>query len=84
MKEVSVMSDISAEIAGLLSSYEEMKKGAGEQLHLDISFWMPIMSKNKVSPIAAIYFNGKHDSLSQDDYEKIKKAIEEAVPHLVD
>lgn len=83
MKEGSVMSDFSAEITGLLSSYEEMKKGAGERLHMDISFWIPVMDKDKVSPVAAIYFNGKHDSVSQEDYEKIKKAIEEAVPHLV-
>ena len=78
------MSDFSAEITSLLSKYEVMKKEAGERLHLDVSFWIPVMSKDKVSPIAAIYLNSRHDSLSMEDYDKIKKAIEEAVPHLVD
>tara|TARA_B100000212_G_C27375203_1_gene534376 strand:+ start:1987 stop:2220 length:234 start_codon:yes stop_codon:yes gene_type:complete len=74
------MSDVSALLAKMLNDYDGFKSECADSLHLDIDFWVPVLDKTK-TPVAAIYFNGKHNSLSQDDYEKIRAAIISAVPH---
>ena len=75
------MSDISSEIVDLLDTWGKLKEEMVQNIGISPEFWSVINGSDSI-PVAAIFFNGKETSLSQEDRVKVEEAIKKAVPHL--
>ena len=75
------MSEFSAEIVDLLDTWGKLKEQSIKNIGIDPGFWSVINGSDNI-PVAALFFNGKEESLSQEDRLLIETAIKKAVPHL--
>tara|TARA_Y100001970_G_C13854180_1_gene660841 strand:+ start:315 stop:551 length:237 start_codon:yes stop_codon:yes gene_type:complete len=75
------MSDISSEIVDLLDTWGKLKEDMVRNIGISPEFWSVINGNDSI-PVAAVFFNGKETSLSQEDRLLIEEAIKKAVPHL--
>ena len=75
------MSDVSAKVVDLLDTWGKLKEESIENIGISPEYWNILKGSDNI-PVAAIFFNGKETSLSQEDRLLIEEAIKSAVPHL--
>ena len=73
------MSDMAPDIIGLLDTWAKLKQEYVEKHGINPELWRMIRDKDGI-PVAAVFVNGKHNSLPHDHANQIEDAIKNAIP----